>query len=997
LSPEPSTSSESPRAAVPTWRVFLSSTAVDLTAHRDAVEDAILRLKNLPVRMETFGAVPNMPVPECEARVRESDALVVIVAHRYGWVPSPAQGGRDGKSITWIEVEAALGRKPRAVPVLAFVVDDAHPWTELKEESRLKQPDVLADPAKITAVARSVEDLLRFKAWLKNDAGLTVDSFSTPADLALKVTAALANWALERHTSRGDLGAGSDTVPLPLELRICHPLQPAPHFQGRTSLVDDLVRWWGDSAHPDRVRALVAAGGTGKTAIVEQVLRRARSLEFRGHVLVWSFYETPNADAFLREACDLFLGEREGYAGGRLERLARGLREGNRPHLLVLDGLERLQAEAREGNARGEIEDHSLRMLLRSVAAGLGRTRALVTSRLPLSDLDNWKRAGYGEIRIDDLEPAAAVAVLRAWGVLGDDPRLTALAGEVGNHALSVSVLGSFLVSFGAGDPAFADQLDLSREAGDDPQAARLARILKDYAAHLPADERDLLIRLSAFPRGVSVRLLGVVAGAGGEVAGELVRCDEVELLRLAHRLVLRGLAFAYSRGPERIFTAHPFLRDWFAQLLGAGAASIHRAIRIAIAPTLDARPTHRPIDTASLDRYEALIEHTRLAGAVHEAFDLYWHSLGGYYHLGRNLGECTRGTRITAGFSESGRPEDIAPRLSLIDRGALLTDWGLFLGHLGQLERAANVFAVCERWARELGQRPYLAVALWNLAEFALVRGRLADARDGATAALKQVESAELNDVRNSSYALRATALHALGALAEARLDYDAAGTQREHKYLLSRSWFARHRLDLGDMVTAYRESETILKRSRRVRWGRDGARCHALLARIGLQRSLAEAVTHLDDLQSWTARSGDMELAIESHWIAADLARRRGDLEGARARALTGLNHAEACGFGLLTIELLVLLSRTHLAWPDAHAALQYARHALDLATARECGYAWGESDAAQLCAEAHLALGEPGQARRRFEQALEVRERIEHPGADETRAALDNLAAS
>ena len=138
-------------------------------------------------------------------------------------------------------------------------------------------------------------------------------------------------------------------------------------------------------------------------------------------------------------------------------------------------------------------------------------------------------------------------------------------------------------------------------------------------------------------------------------------------------------------------------------------------------------------------------------------------------------------------------------------------------------------------------------------------------------------------------------------------------------------------------------------------------------------------------------------MEMAIEGHWIAADLARRRGDLPGARDEALTGVNHAEACGFGLLRVELLGLLARVQLAWPDARVALQHARHALDLATAPECGYAWGEADAAQLCGEAHLALGEPEQARRRFEQALAVRERIEHPAVAETRAALARLTPS
>ena len=329
--------------------------------------------------------------------------------------------------------------------------------------------------------------------------------------------------------------------------------------------------------------------------------------------------------------------------------------------------------------------------------------------------------------------------MLRAWGVRGDDARLAALAADVGNHALSVSVLGSFLAGFGAGNPGFADQLDLRREAGDDAQAARLARILQGYAEHLPRAERDLLVRLSVFPRGVSVTLLGIVVSAGGEVAGALVRCDEAELLRLARRLVARGLAFAYARGQERIFTAHPFLRDWFRQLLGAGATSVHQAIRTAIAPTLEARPARPATDTELLDRYEALIEHTRLAGAELEAFDLYWFGLGAHEHLGKRLGENTRGVRIMAAFSWSGLPEDVVPTLALRDRAVLLAEWGLHLKDLGQLEHAAHIFKIAERWVRQLEDPGDLSDSLLNAAEVAFLRGRLPEARSRSGEALAQ------------------------------------------------------------------------------------------------------------------------------------------------------------------------------------------------------------------------------------------------------------------
>jgi hypothetical protein len=80
-------------------------------------------------------------------------------------------------------------------------------------------------------------------------------------------------------------------------------------------------------------------------------------------------------------------------------------------------------------------------------------------------------------------------------------------------------------------------------------------------------------------------------------------------------------------------------------------------------------------------------------------------------------------------------------------------------------------------------------------------------------------------------------------------------------------------------------------------------------------------------------------------------------------------------------------VTLARIRLAWPDPAKAVQAAREALDLAAAPDCGYAWGEADAAQAWGEAYFASRESELSLRAFRRALEVRRRIEHPGVAET----------
>ena len=370
-------------------RVFLSSTALDLDEYRQIADNTLLRMQQQSVLMERFGARPGLPVAECERMAAACDVLVCIVAHRHGFEPDPGRG-----SITRREVEAA---HKAGKPVYAWIVDDKHPWTKAKEQDRLMQPDILADPAKIQAVVDAVRALREFKEWLH--AEVSVETFTAPDDLGRKIAITLGLAAAEAAAKAPASGA-APPPPRPPELRVVHALQPAPHFSGRAALVATLSAWVDDLASPDRIQALVAAGGTGKTAIVEQVLTQLQQRwppPGASHVLVWSFYEKPDADAFLRECGQLFLGEPDDAPpGGRLERLQRGLRDG-RPHLLVMDGLERIQAEAGQGRVRGELEDTSLRLLLQAIAAGLGRTRALLTSRFALTDLRDWQHRSVVE------------------------------------------------------------------------------------------------------------------------------------------------------------------------------------------------------------------------------------------------------------------------------------------------------------------------------------------------------------------------------------------------------------------------------------------------------------------------------------------------------------------------------------------------------------------------------------------------------------------------
>jgi tetratricopeptide (TPR) repeat protein len=345
-------------------------------------------------------------------------------------------------------------------------------------------------------------------------------------------------------------------------------------------------------------------------------------------------------------------------------------------------------------------------------------------------------------------------------------------------------------------------------------------------------------------------------------------------------------------------------------------------------------------------------------------------------------LGEFERGYRIVAAFSATGRPEDLGVTMPLRERSVLVSSIAFFSKHLGRLAEAQS-------WSKLLAKPLEISTALQNSSWISLSLGQLTEARKLANEALNEAETERYDDddEKKNALPIRAIAAHALGNIAAARADF-AAATELEGEPLYSSRgwWHARHYLDLGSRDAARALADHGIATARREGWNGELPRFDAVLARIDLAES-GDPTPHLDAIRAWTSRTGDMEMIIEAHLLAARYLLARGDIQAALGEAETGLLHAVACGFDLLRIELLVTLARIRLAWPDPPKAIQAAREALELSAHADCGYAWGEADAAQVWGEAYFANGEIALAQRAFTRALDVRRRIEHPGVSDT----------
>jgi transcriptional regulator with XRE-family HTH domain/DNA-binding transcriptional ArsR family regulator len=760
--------------------------------------------------------------------------------------------------------------------------------------------------------------------------------------------------------------AGSEFAPAPREgtfqeeaaqgvrPHFAHTLQRARHFVGRGEVLASLSDWAAAEQPAQRVVVLVAVGGTGKTAVAERLVASLGEGPRPGGTFVWSFYEDPRIEGFLARALRSFALGEEAAPGERLERLQDALGAGP-PHLLVLDGLERVQSDGSDGRSRGELLDPSLRRLLTALARGLGSARALMTSRFPLTDLDAWEGSGLRTVALAPLSESEGVELLRLWGLRGGGGALRELAASTGGHALSVSMIGSYVGGFLGGDVRRFEEVPLAEAARDDALARRLQAVLSAYARALPERERDLLARLCVLGGGVGAESLEAIAQAGGALAGSLAGMGWAELRRTLARLERLGLVFAAREG-QALYSTHPFLRDYFKSLLGVAPERIHALERERLAARLDTGLHEPPRQGERLDAYEALLLHTLRSGRPLEAYTIYTRSLGGFTHLGLRLGDMSRGARLTATFAPEGDPRRLPESLPEGIRYELAYDWGLYAGALGQLDFAVRCYETAVALAERTGNVAGLVTGLRTLGYTERLRGRLTSARLllGRSLAVAKQHEARAHVARAA--ALLGMVLHDLGEVSTADEHFDWARTLDGAPMARRALWQAEHDLALGRRELAREATLRNLEACGHLGWHGHVAHCHTVLGLLAVEDDQAAAGEHLVQARAWARASNEVEMLLRCHELAARLALAEEQPEQALREAEAGLSLATACGFGLFRSRLACLVARAVLA-RDPRGGAVAALAALEATVAED---AWGRREALALAEAARLNRG-------------------------------------
>ncbi|HTU44775.1 MAG TPA: toll/interleukin-1 receptor domain-containing protein [Bryobacteraceae bacterium] len=262
-----------------------------------------------------------------------------------------------------------------------------------------------------------------------------------------------------------------------------------PALFGRGSELAFLDQAW---ANPDaNLVQIIAPGGTGKTALTAKWFRPHRE---EATIFGWSFY-SQGASEDRQTSSDPFFADILPFFGihvaatasiyAKAEALARHLRDER--VLLMLDGIEPLQ------DPSGELRDSALKALLQELAEwNMGLV--VCTTRVRLTDIpDDSPRTR--SIDLDDLDPHYGAQYLRHLGVTGEQEELQQASEEYANHALALTLLGTYLVDFLDGD--VRRRMEIPELMIDDVKAGRHARrVMESYARMFEGKpELDILRR----------------------------------------------------------------------------------------------------------------------------------------------------------------------------------------------------------------------------------------------------------------------------------------------------------------------------------------------------------------------------------------------------------------------------------------------------------------------------------------------------------------------
>lgn len=757
--------------------IFLSGVSHELGSFRDAVESEVQKKGCFPENQPSFAPDYRTVGEMLRRKLHDADAVIHIVGFRFGAEPSQRPAEAPRRSYTQIEFDIARQLKK---PVYVFLAADPSVRDDPKPD---EQPEDLEATALQLAHRDAVRETNHLYYFFRDKAEL--------CRLAAEIPPVQA----------ADFQADISRI-----------IKYAPEeLIGRDEELELLDEAWGqvrqaESLRP-RVLIFVALGGEGKTSLVA---KWAAGLAFQNWpgcdaAFAWSFYSqgtreqmAASSDIFLKEALTFF-GDPEmaGSAQGAFDkgrRLAQLV--GECRALLILDGLEPLQY-APNSPTPGELKDQGVAALLKALAAD-SRGLCVVTTRYTIPDLRAHWQTNAPVHDLLRLSTAAGVQLLRTIGVrIGSQADFEELVEDMDGHALTLQILGQFLVRAHRGDVRRRDRIDFDK-ANARIQGGHAFRAMDAYVKWLEDGSEEsrrelaMLKLLGLFARPATADCVDALrkAPAIASLTEALVGLAEEDWeFSLTSLRDAKLVTVNRDEGSGELVSldAHPLLREYFGTRVRLQQREAWRAAHGRLFEHLCATTPDKP--EATLEDLQPLyqaVAHGCQAGLQLKACDEVYS--GRILRRQENystfkLGAIGSDLGAIACFFEA-LWDRVSPAIPETAQAWLLNEAAFSLRALGRLTEALNPMRVSGEMDAEKKRWQGAAASYGNLSELELTLGEVAGAVGDAERSVTYADRSGDSFERLSKRTAHADALHQAGRRAEAEVRFrEAEQMQAEHE----------------------------------------------------------------------------------------------------------------------------------------------------------------------------------------------------------------------
>jgi len=758
-------------------------------------------------------------------------------------------------------------------------------------------------------------------------------------------------------------------------------------FTGREAFLAEITDDWSDPKK--HITGLIGFGGEGKSSLARKWVStlnlkpsnlKPPNLEpsnLPTGLFWWGFYENASVDDFFEAALDYMSGGKINpqairSASMRAQVIASMLSSGR--YLFVLDGLEVMQHQ--EGDQYGLIKSKDLQDFLSYFAAPDHESFCLVTSRAPLLDLMAYTTYTHRDVNRLLLEDG--IALLRVLGVKGDDEALGKIVTDWDGHALTVSLLGSYLAEHYAGDIAKLEEIPLP--TADESRYERVHRVLRRYDENLSQAEREFLKLFAAFRTPVHedalekvfVPLLNLTA-KNAENAEKNKKDSALSANSAVNSLVSRLLTYRLLRHDTatQTYTAHPLIRNHYLTLLTQKEAQekeAHEQIKDYYLSVAGDTP-HNP----TLEDLRPLIEvvhHACQAGADDEADDICWQRI--YQTNDRTIvnqiGAWETAYILMLNFFPN-QDATQEPRVNSADNKRwILNEVGLCLMSLGRLREAIPFYERKNAIALEMEDWKNLSNGYQNLAELQASLGALEQSVAAARQALEFSRRAEDKRGASLSLAYLGSAYHLLGNMEDANANFQEAESLEQKSFLYVRVGIlhADYLMRAKDVSYAKKVTTTNLEICKRNNWVSHISMCYRVLgdldADTGNQTSarehyesalkIARGISYQKALIEALLGRGRFYAKTSEVFKTSEVSQAFNDLNEALGYAVEGEYRIYEAYIRVALAWAYLALSHRTSEVSEKKQAKAEAERALQMS--KEMGYHWGQVDAEEVLEE-------------------------------------------